>query len=248
MVKQSKRRRGRASPDPRRVQRFGRLLWPFSIAGLLLSLSPASAGEWTGPYAGVSLGYAAGDDEAQEVNGPRNYIADFGGVTASAHLGWQRQFQSLVAGVEIEGGYLNVSSDVTRDVTGGFITSGADLGAYAALSGRLGLIINSDWLLYGRAGLAYAQLDGKTLQTCTDASLCGGVQTTSVSRAETQDTSFGLVLGAGIERQVVASWTGRIDYQFINFRDELALPPIDGPGWTHEVDVHAIKFGLSRRF
>jgi hypothetical protein len=56
------------------------------------------------------------------------------------------------------------------------------------------------------------------------------------------------VLGAGIERQLVASWTGRIDYQFINFRDELALPPIDGPGWTHEVDVHAIKFALSRRF
>jgi len=219
------------------------------VASLAAPIAPpAAAGDWSGPYAGVSLGYAAGDDEAQEINGPRTYIPDFSGFIGSAHIGWQRQFQNIVAGVEVEAGYLDLGSDVTRDVTGGSITSGADLGAYGTLTGRLGLVIHSDWLLYGRAGVAFAKLDGKTVQTCTGADLCAGAQSTAVSSAETDDTSFGLVLGGGIERQLGDNWTGRIDYQFINFRDELALPPIDGPGWEHEVDVHAIKVGISRKF
>jgi outer membrane immunogenic protein len=227
---------------------IGRVTCAALVAACLVAAPrPATAGDWTGPYAGLSVGYAAGDDEAQEINGVRTYIPDFSGFTGSAHVGWQHQFQSLVAGVELEAGYLDLSSHVTRDVAGGTITSGADLGAYAALTGRLGLVVNSDWLLYGRAGVAFAQLDGRTVQTC-GADLCAGAQTTPVSSAETTGESFGLVLGAGIERQLGTMWTGRIDYQFINFRDELALPPIDGPGWEHEVDVHAIKFGVSRRF
>jgi len=219
------------------------------IVLILVSLPvAASAADWTGAYAGVSLGYGAGDDEAQEINGSRAYIPEFDGFTGSAHLGWQRQSQNIVAGIEVEGGYLDLGSDVTRDVTGGSITSGADLGAYATVSGRLGLVVNSVWLVYGRAGLVVAELDGKTVQTCTGADLCAGAQTTPVSSAETDDVSLGLLLGAGVERQIGTKWTARIDYQFMNFREELALPEIDGPGWDHDVDVHAIKLGLSYRF
>jgi len=225
------------------------LLRTSCIGSLILAAPTAAlAADWTGAYAGVSLGYAAGDDEAQEINGPRTYIPEFDGFNGAAHLGWQRQVQNLVAGIEIEGGYLDLGSDVTRDVTGGSITSGADLGAYATVSGRLGVVVDSVWLVYGRAGLVVAELDGKTVQTCTGPDLCGGSQTTAVSSAETEDVSFGLLLGAGLERQFGTKWTGRIDYQFMNFRDELALPKIDGPGWEHEADVHAIKFGLSYRF
>jgi opacity protein-like surface antigen len=217
---------------------------------LIVSVTPiaASAADWSGAYAGVSLGYGAGDDEAQEINGPRTYIAEFDGFNGAVHIGWQRQTQNIVAGVEIEGGYLDHGSDVRRDVTGGSITSGADLGAYATVAGRLGLVLNSVWLVYGRAGLVVAEFDGKTVQTCTGPDLCAGAQTTSVSSAETEDVSFGLLLGAGLERQFGTKWTGRIDYEFMNFREELALPKIDGPGWEHEADVHAIKLGLSYHF
>lgn len=225
------------------------VLWPVAIATLALTPARlASAADWSGAYGGVSLGYATGDDEAQEINGPRNYLTEFGGFTASAHLGWQRQIEGLVAGVELEGGYLDLGADITRDVAGGSVTSDASLGAYGTLTGRLGVVLHSDWLLYGRIGVAMAALDAETVQTCTGADLCGGAQSTPVSSAETQDETFGLVLGAGVERQLGGMWTGRLDYQFINFRDELALPALDGPGWEHEVDVHAVKLGLSRRF
>lgn len=60
--------------------------------------------------------------------------------------------------------------------------------------------------------------------------------------------TWGLLLGAGVERKLAGNWSARLEYQFIDFRDELVLPPIDGPGWEHDVDVHAVKFGLSYRY
>lgn len=215
---------------------------------MILGCHTASAGDWSGGYAGFSAGYATGDDEAQEINGPRNYIASFDGAAFSAHVGWQHQIERVVAGIEVEAGYMSLGSDVTRDVAGGQVTSGADLGAYAAFTGRLGYLVDRSTLVYGRAGIAVAQLDGATTQACNVPDLCGGAQSDPVSRAETSDTSFGLVLGGGIERAIDTRWTARLDYQFTSFRDELALPPIDGPGWEHEVDVHAVKAGLSYRF
>jgi outer membrane immunogenic protein len=223
--------------------------WPHRSQSL--ECGPLESGkgeEWSGAYAGVAVGYAAGDDQAQEINGPRDYIADFGGAAAAGYVGWQNRVQSVIAGLELEGGYLNLSSDVTRDVAGGQITSGSKLGAYAAFPGRLGVLIDPATLIYGRAGIAIAQLDGRTVQTCTDAGLCGAAQSTPVSNAETSDVSVALVLGGGVEHELNRDWTARLDYQFMNFRDELALPPIDGPGWTHEDDVHALKAGLSYRF
>ena len=80
---------------------------------------------WTGAYAGLNGGYATGDSDAQEINGPRNFIADFDGAIGSAHIGWQKQSGRLVGGVEFEAGYLGTGSSITRDVTGGHVTSGA---------------------------------------------------------------------------------------------------------------------------
>lgn len=97
---------------------------------------------WSGVYLGVHAGYAAGDDEAQEINGARNYIAEFDGAIGGAHVGWQRQTGNWVAGVEAEAGYLGLGSSIERDVAGGTISSGADLGGYAAISGRLGVVLS----------------------------------------------------------------------------------------------------------
>jgi outer membrane immunogenic protein len=128
------------------------------------------------------------------------------------------------------------------------VTSGADLGAFAAVSVRLGLILDTSWLAYTRAGLVVAELDATTVQTCTGVDLCGGAQSTTVSSATTDDLSLGLLLGAGVEHKFTHNWSGRLEYQFMSFRRELARPAIDGPGWNHDVDVHALKLGLSYRF
>jgi outer membrane immunogenic protein len=216
--------------------------------GFLAEAAGDGPGLWTGIYAGLSAGYGAGDSEAQEINGPRNYIADFDGAIGSAHIGWQKQFGHFVGGVEFDVGYMGLGSSITREVTGGSVTSGADFGAYAALSARMGVLLHSTLLVYGRAGVAVADVDASTVQTCADASLCGGAQTTPISEAKVESPAWGLLLGAGLERHLSRHWSARLEYQFIGFREELALPEIDGPGWNHDMDVHAVSAGLSYRF
>lgn len=231
-----------------------------TIVAIALSCTAVSAGEavagrleaenvpiWSGVYAGASLSIGRGASDASEVNGPRNYVADLDALFGSVHIGWQRQWARLVGGIELEGGYLGMGGNVTRDVTGGTITSGADLGAYAALSGRMGVLLSPSLLVYGRAGVIAAELNGKTTQTC-DATLCNGAQTTSVSEATTKSPTWGVLLGAGLEQKFNDRWSGRLEYKYMDFRKELALPANDGPGWNQHVDMHALSIGLSYRF
>jgi outer membrane immunogenic protein len=225
-----------------------------AIGVLALSLTtPAQAQQsdrsgWSGPYAGIALGYSSGDDEAREINGPRVYIPTFSGITGAAYLGWQKQFDRVVVGVEAEGGYIDGRASMTRDVIGGSITSGAMLGAYGSLSGRFGYLVHPNWMLFGKSGLVIGELNGKTVQTCSGPDRCAGAQSTAVSSAPTKSPSRGYLLGAGVEHRINDKLSANIAYQFTGFRKELALPEIDGPGWNHDVDVHAIRLGLSFKF
>lgn len=225
-----------------------------AIAVLALSLAtPAlaqqsAASDWSGPYAGIALGYSSGDDEAREINNPRVYIPTFSGITGAAYLGWQKQFDRVVVGVEAGGGYIDGGASQTRDVTGGSITSGATLGAYGSLSARLGYLVHPSWLLFGKGGLVVGKLDGKTVQTCSGPDLCAGTQSTAVSSAPTKSPSRGYLLGVGVEHRVNDKLSATIACQFTGFRKELALPEVDGPGWYHDVDVHAVQLGLTFRF
>lgn len=218
----------------------------FACAGALPAVAQSGAG--SGFYIGAGIGAASGDDEAREVNGSRVYRPTFTDATGAVFGGWQRNYGRVVVGGEAEIGYLDVDARTTRAVAGGSVESGVKLGGYAALSARLGYAPSTDWLLYGRAGFAVGELSGKTEQTCTGADLCGGAQSSRVSTATTKDTSFGYLLGAGVERRLADQWATRLDYQYLSFRKELALPAADGPGWNHQVDVHALKVGLIRRF
>lgn len=202
---------------------------------------------WTGFYTGGSVNFGRGDVEASEVNGPRNYIANFDNAFVAAHIGWQRQWARMVGGIEVEGGYLGMGSSITSEVAGGTIISGTDIGAYGTLSGRMGFLATPSLLVYGRAGIALADISGTTTQTC-DAALCAGQQSTFVSEAKTKSPSWGVLLGGGLEHQFSRHWSGRIEYKFMDFRKELALPAIDGPGWHHDVNVHAVSVGLSHKF
>lgn len=221
-------------------------------SSLLMAGTCASAqalqDDWSGAYGGIDVGYMAGDDEATEIDGERFYIAEPQGATGSLHLGWQKQFGSLVAGVEAEAGYTDAASFVTSDVTGGTITSGVELGAFGTLSAKLGIVPADGWLLFGKIGAAVGEVDASTVQSCTGADLCGGAQSGSVSSAVGGETSWGLMLGAGVERRFGERLSGRISYQFTDYSTELVLPETDGPGWDHEIDQHSLRLGVSYRF
>lgn len=232
------------------IQAKFRTVRPLLASSLLpLALSIASAPAWadgqshdaamSGFYAGINLGYGGGQDAVTEINGPRFYFPDTRGVIAGAQVGWQKQLDDrLVGGFEVEVGDLGQSGNTARSDGFATVSSSIDLGAYATFSGRLGVLVERDWLLYGRAGITVAELDARVTETATP------------SRSSTQDSTWGYTFGAGVERALSPQWSVRVEYQYTDFRTELALPDNGGPGpgWNHDADLHAIKLGLNMHF
>ncbi len=202
----------------------------------------AAAQDWSGIHAGLLLGHGKGRDDVAEIDGPRRYHPDTQGLLVGAQLGWQRQSGRLVYGAELEVGHLNQSGDHSSGDATGTVASSVDLGLYAAASARLGYLVTADWLAFGRFGVMVAELDARTSQSC------GDICTQEPSTAATSDSTWGLVFGAGLERRLDGPWSLRAEYQYLDFRQELALPAGSGPGWHHEIDTHVLKLGLSRRF
>lgn len=197
---------------------------------------------WSGPYAGVHLGYGGGRVEATEINGPRAYGADTGGGIVGLHFGWRRPVGDFVLGAELEAGTLGQSGDTARGDDSGRVTLESSLGAYASLSGLGGYRVTPDWLLFGRAGVTLAAVDTRVAQTCA-----GAACTLSPSEARPRDYAWGYLVGAGVEHRFAERWSGRLEYQYTDFRHELALPS-QGPGWSFDKDLHALKLSLNRRF
>jgi outer membrane immunogenic protein len=217
-------------------------------AALSLSLAwfgaPALAQDWSGLYGGIHFGLGRGQDEVREVNGPRTFYPDTDGALGGVQIGWQRQFERVVAGGELELGYLGQEGSVTSSDANGTVTSRAELGAYGAVSARAGYLLTPSWLVFARAGITLAAIDAQTDQTCS-----GGGCTLTPSSAATRDHAWAYMFGGGVENALSERWRARLEYQYYDFRRELALPASgSGPGWNHELDLHAIKFGINYRF
>ena len=215
------------------------------LLAFALPAQPARAEFAPGFYVGAGVGFAAGLDEAQEVNGPRFFQADTRGPTGSVFIGRDWRFGHGVVGLELTLGHLGQTGSTTRAAEGGQVDLESSLGVYGSLTGRAGFLLDETWLVYGRAGLMVAELDGKIQQSCTSVP-CGLVP--SVSRTHTG--SLGFLVGAGVERDLNGPWRLRGEYQYLRTGSELALPANGnpGPGWHHQADAHVVQIGLIRRF
>lgn len=209
---------------------------------------PASAFAWTGPYAGLFAGYAGGALATDEVNGPRRYQGDSHGFVGGGVVGYQVSMRHYVFGLEAELGHLGAEASVSRAVSGGTVDFDSRVGVYGALAARGGYLVMPDLLVFGRAGVVAAQNDTATTQRCDAAPYCGGAQSEAERRAKADGVTWGGLVGLGAEKAFAGGWSARFDYTYFRFREELALPPTDGPGWRSDADAHTLRVGVSRRF
>jgi outer membrane immunogenic protein len=210
---------------------------------------------WTGCYAGATVGYAAPNDwKSTDLSGfdtagvnPFNFSLG-NQATGGGTLGCNWQANSwLVLGIEGEGGYLNVEGGASPTLVGagsngiaGFSTLSdvAKVGTgYGLIAGRVGFAWDR-LLVYSKVGVAFYNSSA----TITDSIQPGFVATGSKSQSP-------FAVGLGAEYAIYDHWTGKAEYVWF---DRGSSFNACGPGGAcFKQDPSAIqtfKLGLNYKF
>lgn len=169
---------------------------PANAADVVMEEPPAPAAPmvqpplntWSGPYAGVALGYGF-SGRVKDKNFDNTINTD--GFVGGGFAGYNFQMDNFVAGVEGDIGYGGLKGDNSNvEVKGGFNGS---------LRGRLGYAVSPDILPYITAGGA-AQ----------------SVKLTDVAGSD-KKTMLGWTAGVGTEVKLTEQVFGRVEYRYSDY-------------------------------
>ena len=196
---------------------------PANAADVVMEEPPAPAAPmevpplntWSGPYAGVTLGYGF----SGEVSEPGNDI-ETDGFVGGGFVGYNYQFDNVVAGVEADIGYGGFEGDNAGTTVDG--------GVNGSLRARLGYAVSPDILPYVTAGGAAQSLE------LTE----GGVSD--------RNTLLGWTAGVGTDVKITDQVFGRVEYRYSDYGNE----EFTTAGGTRDVDAsdHRIQFGIGMKF
>ena len=238
---------------------------------------PPPAYDWSGFYAGGNLGGAWSYSSASTTTvfdpTPSGYfnpaspaaIAAAGaqdmtptGVTGGAQAGYNRQFGWLVAGAEVDVGYLGLkgsssgSAAYSPGAIGNFtVNSAVSTGWLVTARPRIGWALDN-WLVYVTGGLAVGDVKGNFNFSDTNGAAESGLLSS---------TRTGWTFGGGVEVGLQGPWTVKAEYLRVDLGSasvtsaNLSAPVAGGPSFpgnpfTHGVDAVAslVRLGLNYRF
>ena len=165
--------------------------------------SAASAGGapiWTGVYLGAHAGGGFGK------LGDSTTTFDTDGFVGGVHGGYNFTTSGVVFGVEGDFSWSNVEGSKSFDFGG--VTAKATVGSdwLASIRGRVGVPVTPSLLLYGTAGVAWADVNGRVTVSTGDISSISSTQT-------------GYVVGGGGELAFDRNWSGRVEALYYAFDD-----------------------------
>lgn len=214
------------------------LLATLSIAALGLAsqavlaadveMAPA-AYDWSGPYIGVTAGYAWGN-HTQSESGADSGKQDMEGFVAGGTLGYNMQMDSFLIGLETDISYSDI--DGTFEDQLGWGCGGApdgcftEIGWFGTARVRLGLPMDS-FLPYVTGGLAF-----------------GGVESGFVvdPSQDVDETAFGWTVGAGLEAAVSQNITAKAEVLYVDFGKA------DSSSIEVDTDFITARLGLNFQF
>jgi outer membrane immunogenic protein len=137
---------------------------------------------------------------------------DLSGFLGGINAGFNYQIDQFVVG--IDGDYtwadLTGSSSSVSPTTGDVATHSDKINWIATVTGRLGVVFNNDWLLYGKAGWAWAGWQDNT-------STFNPTQTTLLNTLNSSATREGWTAGVGLEWGFAPGWSAKVEYDYIGF-------------------------------
>lgn len=171
-------------------------VFPASAADVVMEEPPVPAAPmeqpplntWSGPYAGVTLGYGF---SGRVKDSDFNNTVSTNGFVGGGFAGYNLQMDNFVAGVEGDIGYGGLKGDnANTEVKGGFNGS---------LRGRLGYAVTPDILPYLTAGGAAQSLKVSE----------GGVSD--------KNTMLGWTAGVGTDIKITEQVFGRVEYRYSDY-------------------------------
>ena len=235
-------------------------------AVVMASLSGASAGplDWTGFYVGGNLGYAWANADVswQPAPGfpdPNNLlpirIAGSAGtlkpssLTGGVAAGFNLQHGPLLAGIEIDGSYLNAKASRFHDLVPDGMTAGNSVSGSVSLEwlatarGRVGFVVDR-YLAYATGGVAVSKVGYTDQQSY--AAVAPAIGTSVQWRS-------GWTIGAGIEMALAGAWTAKVEYLHLDFgstRYTAASSNYALASGTHDHRLKAdlVRVGVNYRF
>jgi len=252
-----------------KAMKLSRLMCLLSLACVLVFSQTAPAAEsapsfnWTGPYAGVHLGYGRGNadtnvdplppgipgDQAPSTLGPHP-----GGVVGGVQAGYNYQMGCFVVGIEADfsGSGMSGSQSVSPVILGGgvsvpgVISTHENTNWFGTLRPRLGYTVKPNALIYATGGLAYGDVS-------YSASTDFGPGFVSYP-ASLSTTKVGWALGGGVEYAVSRRWTVKAEYLYMDLGSESAIGngvPLNPPfteGYTWKTTANIFQIGMNYKF
>ena len=201
-----------------------------------------AAWNWTGFYAGVSLGGRWSDPtwNTSAIGGPApgqlrpadpatsSMNFDSSTFRVGGYLGYNWQFTpQWLVGLEGDLAWGD-SSKTNGGVPGSFggtpgfgsappAATGVDSSWVkenwdASIRARLGFLVTPTWLIYATGGVAFQDVEVGASCTGTGPSWCGPARNESISSVRT-----GWTIGGGVEAMVWQNWLARVEYRYSDY-------------------------------
>jgi outer membrane immunogenic protein len=236
--------------------------------------APASPYNWSGFYAGGSLGGRWSNSNwtstCTEVSTglvalfcntasgrlPQGNPASFDSATvrAGGYFGYNWQVSPLwVLGVEGDIAWGN-SSKTVRGIPGSIFPGGSFSNDQSSVKegwdgsarARIGFLATPTWLLYVTGGPALQNFEINANCTAPTSNWC------TFSRNETASwTRLGWTIGGGVETKLWGNWLGRIEYRYADYGSvshAFFANTIDQIGMTQSLTTQTVLLGLAYKF
>jgi outer membrane immunogenic protein len=218
--------------------------------------APTSAYSWTGFYAGLQGGYGFGEDETRlnfagaPLPLPVSTRFETDGFVGGAHAGFNTQFGMIVAGIEGDLEFSDVSGQLTLSQASIPVSASAStqFNWQGSIRARVGIALHRT-LIYATGGLAYANIDNVYAVTLPAPNVLGIAGGTYSETGANKD-HWGWTVGGGIEDNFWGNLTARIEYRYTQFEryENASRYLANGGSASQEPHVHAFRIGASYKY
>ena len=194
---------------------------------------------WQGFYVGGNVGYGfANGDVVGLRTFPGNVFVlplqgsvDSSGIFGGLQAGYNMQFGSWVAGVEIDAQL----SGMSASATGTLVSTKANVNWFGTLRGRLGYAIASNVLIYGTAGGALTDTSYKFTAPAP-------------MLMNRSNTRAGWTAGGGMEYAVNNNWSVKAEYLYVHTGKHRVVNTAATFSTFETQSFHAVRLGVNYRF